>query len=225
MSPYAIAFDAYGTLFDVHSVTATLSEVLPERADEVSHLWRRKQLEYTWLRALMGRYRDFEAVTRDALEYALAGLALDLVEADRIRLMDGYRRLEAYPEVGEALASLATLKRCILSNGSPDMLAAAVAHAGIGEHLDAVLSVDTLRTFKPDPRVYRLACDHFELEAGDIAFATSNAWDVAGAGAFGFFTCWVNRSGAPPELLGVEADVTVRNLSDLAEALNVGRAR
>jgi 2-haloacid dehalogenase len=215
----AIVFDAYGTLFDLSAVNATLARVLPEQASDISQLWRQKQLEYTWLRALMGRYLDFKRVTRDALDYVLASLGLELNEAERKRLLTAYSQLDLYPEVMDCLEALSSWQRVILSNGSPEMLRSIVTSAGLTSQFDAILSVDAVKTFKPDPRVYRLATEHFSLDAVDVAFVSSNGWDVAGAKAFGFFTCWVNRSGNVDEILGVVPDLKVRNLRELVSAL------
>lgn len=214
----AVAFDAYGTLFDVTSVIATCERRFPGRGEAIGDLWRRKQLEYSWLRALMGSYRDFRAVTGDALDYAFAALRIEADDDDRRALMDGYHRLDLYAEVDEALGAL-RLPKLILSNGAPAMLAAAVEHAGIGSHFDALLSADAARSFKTDPRVYRLATDHLGRPAERIGFVSSNAWDVAGAKAFGFWTCWVNRAGAPAERLGYPADLEVGDLGALVAHL------
>lgn len=216
----AFAFDAYGTLFDVHAVAAQLSETFGDRASEVSELWRRKQLEYSWLRALMGEYRNFETVTRDALGYAVEALGLTLGESEGGQLMDAYLVLDAYPEVPDALEVLSSHHRLVvLSNGTPRMLTAAAEHANIAGYLEALLSADAVKSYKTDGRVYRLATDHFRMAPAQILFCSSNAWDIAGAGVFGFRTCWVNRSGAVAERLGVESDVVVGDLTALADLL------
>lgn len=198
----ACVFDAYGTLFDVRSAAATERDVLGDAMQPLAELWRRKQLEYTWLRSLMGAYADFWQVTGDALDYALEALGRS-EPALRTRLMGLYLRLAAYPEVPSVLRRLgqAGMARAILSNGSPAMLESAVGAAGIAGELSAVLSVDGLRIYKPDPRVYQLAADRLGLQPGEICFLSSNAWDIAGAAHFGFRAVWVNRFAEPPERL------------------------
>jgi 2-haloacid dehalogenase len=211
-----LAFDAYGTLFDVHSVVTTCETLFPGRGGELSRLWRQKQLEYSWLRALMGRYVDFWQVTEEALAYAMQALELNTAQAAEV--MQGYTRLELYPEVKEALGALSAYERVILSNGAPSMLSEVVSAAGLTGELAAVLSADEVRTFKPDPRVYALALKG-GLDRGAIGFISANAWDVSGAKAFGFWTCWLNRSGAAPEALGFSPDLIVTDLEALAQHL------
>jgi 2-haloacid dehalogenase len=218
MQAQGLVFDAYGTLFDVHSVVEAARAVTSD-PEGLSALWRQKQLEYTWLRSLMGRYEDFWAVTESALAFACRRLGLQPSAADRRRLMDAYLRLEAFPEARGALARLRDLPCAILSNGAPAMLDAVVTHNDLGEHFRAVISVDEVRTFKPHPAVYALGPARLGLPRGAIAFASSNAWDVAGAKAFGFQVVWVNRQQAPLDELGVTPDLEVRNLGELAQAL------
>lgn len=194
-------FDAYGTLLDVHSAVGRHATRLGDAAAAVSALWRQRQLEYSWIAGLSGRYRPFWELTREALDYALSthGIIDDGLKAD---LLAAYRSLSAYPEVPEVLAGLKAsgAKTAILSNGNPEMLGDAVESAGLTDLLDAVLSVDGLQTFKPDPPVYQSALDHFGLtEPGAVAFHTSNAWDGAGAASFGFTVRWINRTSAPVE--------------------------
>jgi 2-haloacid dehalogenase len=207
-------FDAYGTLFDVHSVIEAGRAVTADPAT-LSTLWRQKQLEYTWLRALMGTYVDFWAVTEAALRYTLRRLGLAPSAAEVRRLMDAYLSLACFPEVGAALERLAGRPRAVLSNGSPAMLAAAVASSGLAKSLDHVLSVDAVRTYKPSPLVYALGPGTLGIPAGELLFVSSNAWDVAGAKAFGYQTAWCNRIDAPEEELGVRPDVVVRALDQL----------
>lgn len=212
----ACVFDAYGTLFDLASATSDAAARLGGKADALNALWRTKQLEYTWLRGLMGRHADFERVTAEALDHALESLGVGdrALAAD---LMAAYRRLDCYPEVPDVLRRLkdAGLPRAVLTNGSPEMTGAGLESAGVAGLLDAVLSVEEVGVFKPHPSTYRMARQRFGLEAREIAFFSSNAWDVAGASAFGLRAVWVNRKGAPPERLpgGPEAV-----LSDLAGA-------
>ena len=207
-------FDAYGTLFDVHSVVEAGREITADPA-ALSAAWRGKQLEYTWLRALMGRYEDFWAVTEAALRHSIRRLGLTASEAQIERLMAAYLSLACFPEVTAALARLEGKPRAILSNGAPAMLAAAVASSGLGASLQHVLSVDAVKTYKPAPAVYALGPKAMGVPAGDLLFVSSNAWDVAGAKAFGYRVAWCNRLGAPEEELGVRADIVVSSLDQL----------
>jgi len=198
----ACVFDAYGTLFDVFSVADGVRKAVGDKADTVTAMWRQKQLEYSWLRSLMGAHADFWQVTREALDFALSAAGND-DPALRDRLLDLYLDLAPYPEVSSVLAALkkAGLKRAILSNGAPAMLEAAVASARLGGLLDAVLSVEDVGIFKPAPAVYRLATERFGCAPADICFMSSNAWDAAGAAHFGFRVVWVNRFGQTRERL------------------------
>ena len=207
-------FDAYGTLFDVHSVVDVGRQVTADPA-ALSATWRQKQLEYTWLRALMGRYEDFWTVTEAALRYAIRRLALTASGAQIRQLMDAYLTLPSFPEVKSTLTALAPRPRAILSNGSPRMLDAAVASSGLGADLDHVLSVDAVKTYKPSPKVYALGPHALGVDAEELLFVSSNAWDVAGAKAFGYQVAWCNRSQAPEEELGVKADVVIGRLDEL----------
>lgn len=200
------AFDAYGTLFDVHSALRRNSGGLDvDKAAALSELWRRKQLEYTWLRSLMRRYVDFAQITADALDYAMQAHGVDGVDSADLRSqwLDLYLRLDIYPEVADVLSKLRKdgMRLAILSNGTPDMLAAAVDHAGLTNSFEAILSVETVRQFKPDPLVYRLVGDHFGCMPDHVAFMSSNAWDMAAGADYGFHTFWINRFNQPPERL------------------------
>ena len=214
-APRAVLFDAYGTLFDVHSVIEAGRAITADPL-ALSLLWRGKQLEYTWLRSLMGRYEDFWQVTEAALRFAVRRLDLAATDADLGRLMDAYLSLAPFPDVAGALDRLAGTPLGILSNGSPRMLAAAVASSGLGSRFQHVLSVDAVRTYKPSPAVYALGTQALGLPAADVLFVSSNGWDVAGARAFGYRTCWCNRSGAPVEELGAAPDSVVDRLDQLA---------
>lgn len=207
-------FDAYGTLFDVHSVVAAGREITDDPM-ALSATWRQKQLEYTWLRSLMGRYEDFWTVTEAALRWAITRHGLTASEASIARLMNAYLSLSCFPEVPKALARLAGRPRAILSNGAPQMLDAAVRSSKLRDSLDHVLSVDAVKVYKPSPAVYALGPQAIGVPAGDLLFVSSNAWDVAGAKAFGYRVAWCNRSGAPEENLGLRADWVVRALDDL----------
>jgi 2-haloacid dehalogenase len=212
----ACVFDAYGTLFDYASAAARCRDLLGDKIGPLTGLWREKQLQYTWLRALQGRHADFWEVTGDALDFALETLEIRDAALHR-RLMDLYLELDAFPEVLEMLMRLkaAGLKTAILSNGSPRMLAAAVKNAGIDTWLDAVLSVEEVGVYKPHPKVYQLAVDRLAVEPSAISFQSSNAWDAYAASAFGMRVVWCNRYGQRPERLPGKPDYEVKSLAEL----------
>ena len=216
----ACVFDAYGTLFDFASAARNCRDVLGDAIDKLTPLWRDKQLQYTWLRAVQGRHADFWQVTGDALDFTLETLALDKAGL-RDRLMNLYLTLEPFPEVGEVLNRLKAsgLRTAILSNGSPTMLDAVVRASGLGPLIDAVLSVETVGVYKPHPKVYQLAVDRLGVPAAAIAFQSSNAWDAYAASAFGMQVVWCNRYGQRPERLPGKPDRTVRSLSELPALL------
>jgi 2-haloacid dehalogenase len=216
--PKAFIFDAYGTLFDVHSVVEAGRAVTTD-PQALSTLWRQKQLEYTWLRTLMGRYEDFWEVTEAALRFALERLGLAAGDEVVRRLMDAYLSLATFPEARGALAAMRETPLGILSNGSPRMLEAAVRSSGLEGVFQHVLSVDAVRAYKPSPAVYEMGTRAFGLPAGDILFVSSNAWDVAGAKAFGYRCCWCNRLAAPRERLGFAPDLEVRSLDEILARL------
>jgi 2-haloacid dehalogenase len=216
----AVVFDAYGTLFDVASAAERAGDALGDRWRVLAETWRAKQLQYTWLRSLMGRHADFRQVTADGLDFALASLGIDDPPLRR-RLLDLYERLDAYPEAREALTRLRSggRKLAILSNGSPPMLEAAVRSAGLADLLDAVLSVESVGIYKPAPPVYGLAPRRLGVAPAEIAFVSSNGWDVHGASAFGFRVAWCNRSGQPAERLPGRPDAEIRSLAELPALL------
>lgn len=209
----AVVFDAYGTLYDVHSVVQRCDSLFPGRGAQLSQLWRSKQLEYAWQRSLMRRYVPFSQVTREALAYSCAALGLEFRE----ELMAEYLKLACYPDVREALGKLSGRKLAILSNGSPDMLDPLVKSSGF--RFDAVLSVDSVKIFKPAPEVYALVEKTFAVPPAEVAFVSSNCWDALGARAFGFASYWINRSGAPVDRLGFEPVAVLKSLGDLPEIL------
>ena len=217
----ACVFDAYGTLFDVNAAAAQCRDALGDKADELSALWRTRQLEYTWLRSLMQEYVEFWQVTGDGLDYALAVLGIE-DDALRQRLMDIYMRLDAYPEVKDVLTTLKAggLKTAILSNGSPKMLAAAVENAGINEALDDTFSVDSIGIYKPHPSVYQMAVDGLDVSPERIYFMSSNAWDAAAAN-FGFRVVWVNRFGQPQERIPGDPEQVIKTLEALPPLLGL----
>jgi 2-haloacid dehalogenase len=218
----ACVFDAYGTLFDVAAAAGQCRDALAGKAAQLTVIWRTKQLEYTWLRSLMGEYIEFWKLTGDGLDYAMAALGIKDKKL-RERLMDIYMRLDAYPEVKGMLTTLkkAGIKTAILSNGSPKMLKSAVNNAGIGALLDDVISVDTLRIYKPHPRVYQLGVKSLKVKAGRICFMSSNAWDAAAAANFGFRVVWVNRFGQPKELLPGKPEHEIKTLKALPPLLGL----
>lgn len=216
----ACVFDAYGTLFDYASAAAACRDVLGERLGPLTALWRDKQLQYTWLRAVQGKHADFWQVTGEALDFALETLSIG-DPALRGRLMDLYLTLDAYPEVPAMLKRLraAGLRTAILSNGSPGMLRAAVDGAGIGVLLDAVLSVEEVGVYKPHPRVYQLAVDRLAVDRNAICFQSSNAWDAYAASAFGMHVVWCNRYHQRAERLPGSPDREISSLAELPALL------
>ncbi len=222
----ACVFDAYGTLFDVHAPAAALAAELGELGPAISAEWRAKQLDYTWLRSLMGRYTDFAQVTADALDHVLGSHGLD-GSPSRQKLLSLYQTLAAYPDAEPCLKALknAGARTGILSNGSPYMLHAAVASAKLGGLLDYILSADAVRIYKPSPAVYRLAAEAFGVEPGQIAFVSANGWDCAGAAAVGFRVIHVNRFNEADERLGTAVEAHVPNLAGAAAHLNAVMSR
>jgi len=218
-STQAVVFDAYGTLFDVHSAIACCNRKFPGQGAELSKLWRTKQLEYTWLRSLTERYEDFWMVTEAALAFACRSLSLPCPPETSEELMDSYLRLETFPDVKPTLSKLSQHKLAILSNGSPKMLAAAVENAGLKGLFTDVISADEAKIYKSSPRVYGLVSQHLGVPDSAIAFASSNFWDIAGVKSFGFWTCWVNRCNLPEDELGVRPDATVDTLDGLIRVL------
>ena len=218
----ACVFDAYGTLFDVAAAAAQCRDALGDKADELSVLWRTRQLEYTWLRSLMQEYVEFRQVTGDGLDYAMAALGIE-DDALRQRLMDIYMRLDAYPEVKDVLSALKAggIKTAVLSNGSPEMLSSAVDNAGIADLLDDVFSVDSIGVYKPHPSVYQMAVDGLGVDARRICFMSSNAWDAAAGANFGYRVVWVNRFGQPQERIPGEPEDEIKTLEALPPLLGL----
>lgn len=218
----ACVFDAYGTLFDVNSAAAQEKNALGEKWQPLADLWRSKQLQYTWLRGLMGKHADFWHVTGDALDYAMISLKIDDAGL-RSRLMELYLGLKSYPEVKATLERLKAggMKLAVLSNGSPKMLAAATENSGIADLLDAVISVEEVQVFKPHPSVYALATRRFSLEKDQICFLSSNAWDAHAARAYGFRVVWCNRFGQAPECIPAIPDGEIGTLAALPEILGI----
>lgn len=218
----ACVFDAYGTLFDVAAAAQACAAELGPKWQPLADLWRQKQLQYTWLRGLMGKHADFWQVTGDALDFCLATLKIESGSL-RGRLMDLYLKLSAYPETKEVLTKLkqAGLKTAILSNGSPKMLEAAINNAGIGDLLDGVYSVESVGVFKPHPSVYELSIKGLGLKAEDISFQSSNAWDAWAAKCFGYRVVWINRFGQAREQLPWAPDREITDLRKLPSVLGI----
>lgn len=217
----ACVFDAYGTLFDVHSAVGKYYERLGDVADQVSALWRTKQLEYTWLRSLMKKHVDFWQITRDGLDYALD--VFNITDRQlRSDLIDAYLQLQCYPEVPDTLQKLKAggRKIAILSNGSPAMLEAVVKSSGLADLVQTILSVETVGVFKPHPAVYQLAVDRLRVAAPEIVFMSSNAWDAVGATAFGLRVAWINRFDQRPERLPYQPDTEIKTLAELPGLLS-----
>ena len=197
---HAYVFDAYGTLFDVHAAIARHRGEAGPEAERFSEIWRLKQLEYTWTLTLTGAYVDFWTLTERALDYAFARVP-SVDHALRPKLLEAYFKLDAFPDAVEAIAALKSrgFELAILSNGSPPMLAAAAEASGLAGNLDAVLSVDAVRLYKPRPEVYALVTERFSIAPQQVVFVSSNRWDVMGAASFGFHAVWVNRGRMPDE--------------------------
>jgi len=215
--PSIFVFDAYGTLFDVHAAIARFRADAGPDADRMSEIWRSKQLEYTWTLTLAGHYTDFWALTERALDHALARVP-SVPKALRPKLLDAYFQLDAFPDARAALRALKAKghRTGILSNGSPNMLKGAVDAANVGGDLDAVLSVDVLKMFKPRPEVYRLVTDHYQCKPSEVNFVSSNRWDMMAGTSVGFRSLWVNRNKMPDEYLDFPPQQTMSDLSALA---------
>jgi 2-haloacid dehalogenase len=189
----AVVFDAYGTLYDVQSVADVTEETFPGYGEIITQVWRIKQLEYTWLRSLMGQYRDFATVTRDSLAYTLKCMGLEYDDASFARIMEKYLHLDLYPDAMLALEAMAEKKLAILSNGSPDMLNALVRNSGLRPIIDAVISVDAKGIFKPSPETYSLIESTLKIPPREVLFISSNPWDACGAKSFGLNVAWIER--------------------------------
>lgn len=218
----AIVFDLYGTLYDVHSVAQRCERLYPGRGMDISVLWRQKQLEYTWLRSLMGQYIPFEHATRDALIYTCRHLGVALAPDAQAALCDAYLNLSPFPEVPGALQRLQDmgLPLAILSNGSEHSIGSVVRSSGLQDRFAHLFSVERVGVFKPDFRVYQLACNELALDAAQVLFVSSNAWDASGAAHFGFQVCWVNRRNAAFDELGASPRFTVSGLDEIPALLD-----
>jgi 2-haloacid dehalogenase len=218
----ALAFDAYGTLFDVFSVTALCEQLFPGKGNQLAQIWRVKQLQYSLMRSLMGRHRDFWGLTEDGLIWAAKNLKLDLTADRKEQLMEAYLSLTAFPDVKSGLEALKKqeIKLAILSNGEPKMLQAAAKSAGIVDLLDDIISVEEVKIFKVSPRVYNLGPERMKVANPELGFISANSWDINGAASAGLMTFWIQRTTAEvPEELGFQADAVVKAITDLAPLL------
>ena len=215
----AYVFDAYGTLFDVHSAVARHSANVGDNPGRVSEVWRNKQLEYTWTRSGSGHYKDFWTLTAEALDFALKSVPGSNMECAK-ELLDAYLSLDCYQEVPEVLRQLKENghRTAILSNGSPDMLSAAVNSAGISELVDTQFSVDSIGIFKTDPATYALVTDEYDIAPHEVAMHSSNRWDIAGAKAFGFHCFWINRTNQPDEYFDLAPEKILTDLNGIFDA-------
>lgn len=222
----ACVFDAYGTLLDIHSAVARNSASIGKDAEALSSLWRQRQLEYSWTRSLMNQYADFWEITREALEYALESFHLHGHEGLKESLMNSYLELAAYPDASDTLQKLRSLgmMNAVLSNGTTHMLREALQANRLSMYFDACLSVDELKCYKPDPRVYELACNRLDVLPQQVCFISANAWDLAGAAAFGFHTVWINRDNVTREYKFATVHSEQRSLSEVPALLAAGSA-
>ncbi|WP_394172880.1 haloacid dehalogenase type II [Guptibacillus hwajinpoensis] len=213
----AFVFDAYGTLFDVFSVTKKCEELFPSKGDQISQTWRQKQLEYSYLRQMMGKYRPFSTVTRDALRYAVADADAELSSDNEEKLLNAYKELTVYDEVPGVLKELKEqgMTLAIFSNGSHDMLDPLVKQSPLAEYIDHIISADDINQYKPTPASYTHALDSLELTRENILFMSSNGWDISGAKNFGFHTAWINRNEKPVEKLALEPDTIYSDLTGI----------
>lgn len=216
----ALTFDAYGTVFDVHSVVTLAEEMFPGKGKELSQLWRSKQIEYMFLRTIMGRYIPHDQNTEAGLKYSMKYLKLPGGESERKALMAAYEKLSPFDDARQTLPKLTGIKKAILSVGTQSLLSNLVGNAGIASQFDALLSVDEVKVYKPNPRTYQLAIDKFGLERHEIGFVTSNYFDVAGAKAFGFQVIWINRNSALPDELDLPPDVELNSIEQIPGILS-----
>ncbi|SIS46033.1 haloacid dehalogenase type II [Salimicrobium flavidum] len=216
----ALVFDAYGTLFDVHSVRDECNRWFPDKGEAISQTWRDKQLNYFFLRQLTERYKPFDQVTKEALRYACKANEATLTSEAEDALMEAYRNLELFDEVEEVLSVLGDKRLVVFSNGSPTMIDPLIQRSNISGYIDEVLSADEVKQYKPVPAAYSYAQQALGLEKEDILFMSSNPWDITGASSYGFRTAWINRNGLPKEELDIQPEVEYDSLSGLLEWKN-----
>ncbi|MCC4722970.1 haloacid dehalogenase type II [Salinicoccus sp. RF5] len=213
----ALVFDAYGTLYDVHSVKEACDSLFPEKGEAISAEWRKKQLEYFFQRQMMGRYRPFDEVTRDALRYACKAEGAKLTKENEDMLMEAYLALELFEEVRDVLGKLSDKQRVVFSNGSENMIGPLVNGPDIAGDIDMVISADEIKQYKPAAAAYAHALDRLGIERDEVLFMSSNSWDIMGAASFGFHTAWINRGGAQPETLDIQPDRAYTDLNGILE--------
>ncbi|WP_261129266.1 haloacid dehalogenase type II [Bacillus sp. Marseille-Q3570] len=213
----AIVFDVYGTLFDVHSVIEECEIHFPQKGEEISKVWRQKQLEYSFLRGLMGNYRPFWSITKDALKYACKSEGVELSDSIEKALLSAYLQLKPYPEVEEVLERLSGFQLAVFSNGSEDMLHPLIEHNRLQSHFSNLISVNGIKRFKPHPDSYLYALEQLGVERHEVLFLSSNTWDIAGAKTFGFQVAWVNRTGGVMDELGVVPHHVLQDLTELID--------
>ncbi|MFA7744384.1 haloacid dehalogenase type II [Salinicoccus roseus] len=213
----ALVFDAYGTLYDVHSVKEACNSIFPEKGEAISTKWRKKQLEYFFQRQVMGRYRPFEDVTRDALRYACKAEGAKLTKENEDMLMQAYLELELFEDVKEVLGKLSDKQRVVFSNGSENMIGPLVNGSDIADDIDMVISADEIKQYKPAAAAYAHALDRLGVERNEVLFMSSNSWDIMGAASFGFHTAWINRGREQPETLDIQPDRAYTDLNGILE--------
>ncbi|WP_281976256.1 haloacid dehalogenase type II [Halobacillus litoralis] len=213
----ALVFDAYGTLFDVHSVGKECNKVFPNKGNAISQSWRKKQLEYFFLRQLIQRYKPFDEITKDALNYACKENGIELSSDDEEHLMEFYLKLDLFEEVETVLDQLSHKKLVVFSNGSKNMIDPLIEQSSIRSSIDLVISADEIKQYKPTPAAYNHAQEQLELKREEILFMSSNPWDITGAKSFGFRTAWINRKNLVAEELDIQPDAIYDDLSGISE--------
>ncbi|WP_404407186.1 haloacid dehalogenase type II [Jeotgalibacillus malaysiensis] len=211
----AYIFDAYGTLFDVHSVMKELEELFPDHGEAISQTWRKKQVEYFFLRQVMGRYKPFDQVTRDSLVYAVKENGQSIDESQVEHMLEQYRQLKHYDEVEEVLQQLQGKELIVLSNGSENMLDPLMDFSGLKSLFTDAISADEIKQYKPSPAAYAYALEKAGVKREEVLFMSSNGWDISGAKSFGFHTAWINRSGLPVEELQLAPEAVYKDLSGI----------
>lgn len=213
----ALVFDAYGTLYDVHSVKEACESIFPEKGEAISMTWRKKQLEYCFQRQMMGRYRPFDEVTRDALHYACKSEGANPTKESEDTLMDAYLKLGLFDEVEDVLRKLWNKKRVVFSNGSKNMIKPLVSGSEIDGNIDMVISADEIKQYKPSAAAYAHALNKLDVRREEVLFMSSNTWDIMGAASFGFHTVWINRNGVQSETLDIQPDWAYTSLDGILE--------
>ncbi|OEH91754.1 haloacid dehalogenase type II [Bacillus solimangrovi] len=213
----AYVFDAYGTLFDVYSVFEEVEDIFPDKGEEISQLWRQKQIEYSFIRELIGRYRPFSQVTKEALQFACEQAGVSLNKEQEIRLMKKYNELTLYPEVKDVLHQLNPKQKAIFSNGSSDMLNPLIERYSLMNDLDSLITADLRKFYKPVPASYMTVIETLHVKRENVLFMSSNSWDIIGAKSFGFNTAWINRGGKVMDKLGIDPDFVYKDLTGILD--------